>query len=95
MEVTAYCPCPLCCGAGASGFTASGRRIGHNGGRFVAADPRYKFGTRLLVPGYSEEAVEVIDRGGSIKGNRLDVFFPTHQQAVDWGRRWVQVSIEP
>jgi len=37
----------------------------------------------------------VIDRGGSIKGNRLDVFFPTHQQAVDWGRRWVQVSIEP
>jgi 3D (Asp-Asp-Asp) domain-containing protein len=66
-----------------------------SGGRFVAADPRYKFGTRLLVPGYSEEAVEVIDRGGSIKGNRLDVFFPTHQQAVDWGRRWVQVSIEP
>src|SRR4051812_3298311 len=37
MEVTAYCPCPICCGEGAHGITASGKLVSHNGGRFVAA----------------------------------------------------------
>ncbi|MGN6724584.1 MAG: 3D domain-containing protein, partial [Tepidisphaeraceae bacterium] len=38
--------------------------------------------------------VPVLDRGGAIKGYHLDVFFPSHQQALDWGRRWVVVEIE-
>src|SRR5207249_4688799 len=38
MEVTAYCPCPKCCGPDAQGITASGRRVSQNGGKFVAAD---------------------------------------------------------
>jgi 3D (Asp-Asp-Asp) domain-containing protein len=94
MEVTAYCPCPKCCGAGAIGLTASGKRITYNNGRFVAADKVLPFGTKLVIPGYNNgESVEVMDRGGAIKGNKLDVFFPTHDQAKAWGRRMIAVTI--
>lgn len=95
MVVTAYCGCTKCCGPHAQGITASGRSIQYNGGCFVAADTHlFKFGTRLRVPGYAEEQpVEVIDRGGAIKGYRLDVFFPSHEQARQWGRRWVPVTV--
>jgi len=97
MEVTAYCPCKKCCGKGARGITASGARISHNDGLFVAADTTLlPFRTKLLIPGYaSGKAVPVLDRGGAIKGNRLDVFFPTHEQALKWGRRTIDVTIIP
>jgi len=94
MEVTAYCPCKKCCGPSAAGLTASGRNVRYNNGRFAAADSRFKFGSRLLIPGYSSDnTVEVIDRGGAIKGDRLDVFFPTHQEAIAWGRKLVPVTV--
>ncbi len=98
MEVTAYCPCRKCCGPRAQGITASGLRVDHNGGLFVAADTHVlPFGTRLRVPGYGNtelgEAVEVIDRGGAIRGNKLDVFFPTHREALQWGRQILPVRI--
>jgi 3D (Asp-Asp-Asp) domain-containing protein len=93
MQVTAYCSCPKCCGPNAIGITASGKDISYNAGKFVAADRSMPFGTRLLIPGYDEAPVEVIDRGGAIKGDRLDVFFPTHDEALQWGRRTVPVTI--
>ena len=93
MEVTAYCACPKCCGPNATGLTASGKDISYNFGKFVAADAKLPFGTKLLIPGYSSDPVEVIDRGGAIRGDRLDVFFPTHEAALEWGRRTVQVTI--
>ena len=96
MEVTAYCPCPRCCGPRAQGITASGRRVSYNGGKFVAADTRLlKFNTKLRIPGYANNLpVEVIDRGGAIKGNKLDVYFPTHQEARKWGRQKLWVTVE-
>ena len=96
LEVTAYCGCPKCCGAHAHGQTASGRSIAYNGGQFVAADTKlFKFGTRLSIPGYAGgQPVEVIDRGGAIKGYHLDVFFPTHEQAKQWGRQRIAVTVE-
>lgn len=96
MEVTAYCPCTKCCGPKAQGITASGLPVTHNDGKFVAADTRLlPFGSKVTVPGYGNNAaVPVIDRGGAIKGHRLDVFYPTHQEALEWGRRWVMVTIE-
>lgn len=95
MEVTAYCGCPKCCGPNARGLTASGRSVAYNGGQFVAADKKlFKFGTQLQIPGYANgQTVEVIDRGGAIKGYHLDVFFPTHEQAKAWGRKWIAVTV--
>jgi 3D (Asp-Asp-Asp) domain-containing protein len=96
MEVTAYCPCEKCCGKGAMGLTASGKRVSYNDGAFVAADTDVlPFGTKLMIPGYSDNnpVVEVIDRGGAIKGHKLDVFYADHDTAMDWGRQWIPVTV--
>ncbi|MGC9454554.1 MAG: 3D domain-containing protein [Phycisphaerae bacterium] len=95
MLVTAYCPCAKCCGAYSDGITASGKDIYTNNSRFVAADTDIlPFGTRVSIPGYNEgEAVPVLDCGGAIKGYHLDVFFLSHQRALEWGRQWVDVTV--
>jgi len=43
----------------------------------------------LRIPGYG--TVPVLDRGGAIKGARLDVFFPTHAEALKWGRQSLEI----
>lgn len=60
----------------------------------IAADTRYyPFGTRMYVPGYGWGTVE--DRGGAIKGrDRIDLFFDSHDDALLWGRKKVEVRIE-
>lgn len=95
MLVTAYCPCEKCCRGSSDGITACGKSIYTNQSRFVAADARLLgFGTRLSIPGYHGGApVSVLDRGGKIKGHRIDVFFPSHQQAQKWGARWLDVTV--
>jgi 3D (Asp-Asp-Asp) domain-containing protein len=94
MDVTAYCACTKCCGPKAQGITASGLHVSHNEGKFVAADtdvfPMY---TKLIIPGYDAQPVPVIDRGGAIKGHKLDLYFPTHEEALEWGRQWVDVTV--
>ena len=93
MRVTAYCPCPKCCGEYSDGVTACGHKI-RPGDTFVAADRRYSFGTEMLIPGYSNSRpVKVLDRGGAIKGNRLDVFFATHEEALEWGVRHLDIKV--
>ena len=93
MRVTAYCPCEKCCGKHSDGITASGHRI-KAGDAFVAADRRYKMGTEMIIPGYDGgNVVKVLDRGGAIKGNRLDVFFATHQEALNWGVQYLEVKV--
>ena len=93
MKVTAYCPCPKCCGAYSDGITATGHKI-YQGDTFVAADKAYSFETEMIIPGYNNtRTVKVLDRGGAIKGNKLDVFFNTHQEALKWGVRYLDVKI--
>ena len=93
MRITAYCPCRKCCGKYSDGVTACGHKI-QPGDTFVAADGRYPFGTEMLIPGYSNsQPVQVLDRGGTIKGNRLDVFFVTHQEALEWGVKYLEVKV--
>lgn len=59
----------------------------------IAADTRYyPFGTKMYVPGYGWGVVE--DRGSAIKGpERIDLYFDSHSDALDWGRRKVNVEI--
>lgn len=59
----------------------------------IAADTRhYPFGTEMFVPGYGWGVVE--DRGSAIKGpNRIDLYFDSHGDALQWGRRKVKVEI--
>ena len=59
----------------------------------IAADTKYyPFGTEMYVPGYGWGVVE--DRGGAIKGpDRIDLYFDSHNEALQWGRRKLPVRI--
>ena len=93
MRVTGYCPCSKCCGQYSDGITANGHKI-RPGDTFVAADKRYSFGTEMVIEGYSNgQAIKVLDRGGAIRGNKLDAFFHTHQEALEWGVRHIDVKV--
>jgi len=93
MRVTAYCTCSICCGRSADGITASQYKI-RPGDKFVAADRKFRFGTRMIVPGYNGgNPIKVLDRGGKIRGDRLDVFFPSHRVAKKWGVRYLDVQV--
>ncbi len=95
MTVTAYSPDERSCGDWADGFTASGYSVWTNGMKLVAADTSIlPFGSLVSVPGYDEgDVVPVLDRGGAIKGNRLDVLYPTHESALEWGVQSLEVTI--
>ena len=95
MKVTAYSPDARSCGKWADGQTATLHSVWTNAMRLVAADTRIlPYGSIITVPGYADsEVVPVLDCGGAIKGNRLDVLFPTHQIARRWGVRDLPVTV--
>jgi 3D (Asp-Asp-Asp) domain-containing protein len=48
----------------------------------------------MIIPGYNNgQAVKVLDRGGAIRGNKLDAFFHTHQAALEWGVKYLDVKV--
>jgi 3D (Asp-Asp-Asp) domain-containing protein len=93
--VTAYSPDEQSCGDSADGITATLHSVETNGFRLVAADPKVlPYGSMISIPGYADQQiVPVLDCGGKIKGNRLDLLFPTHQQAMAWGVKRLTVTI--
>lgn len=95
MTVTAYSPDERSCAGTADGITASLHRVETNAHRLVAADTRIlPLGSKISIPGYDRgQIVPVLDRGGKIKGHRLDVLFPTHEQARDWGVKRLPVVV--
>lgn len=88
--ITAYCTCRICCGVYSGGNrTASGTVPTTN--RTIAVDTSViPFGTRVVING---QVYVAEDRGGAIKGKRIDMFFYTHKEALRWGRRTMEVYL--
>ena len=86
-KITAYCPCAKCCGK-TSGMTASGTKA--TAGRTVAASSKFAFGTKLNIGGH---IYTVEDRGGAVNGNKIDIFVNTHAEALQWGVKYLTVSV--
>ncbi|MGN0155080.1 MAG: 3D domain-containing protein [Lachnospiraceae bacterium] len=88
--ITAYCTCRICCGVYSGGNrTASGTVPTSN--RTIAVDTSViPFGTKVVINGQIYVAE---DRGGAIKGKRIDMFFMTHSEALRWGRRTIEVYL--
>jgi len=71
------------------GYTASGLPVGWG---IVAVDPTViPLGTRMTVPGYGDAVAA--DVGSAVKGNDIDLWFPTLAQARAWGRRTVVITL--
>ncbi len=96
FRATAYCPCEKCCGKWAKNrpngivYTASGEVAIE--GLTVAADwdvlPK---GTVIEIENKGFRVVQ--DKGGAIKGNRIDIYFESHQEALEFGVQNVLVRI--
>lgn len=75
--------------AGCDFITATGTTV-HRG--TVAVDPRYiPYGTRMFIVSNDGAYVYGIsvaeDCGGDIKGDRMDLYFPTYEECIQFGRR--------
>ncbi len=58
----------------------------------IAVDPSViPLGTRMTVPGYGEGVAA--DTGGAVQGLIIDLWFPTREQALAWGRRTVTITL--
>lgn len=70
-------------------YTYTGHKVRRG---VVAVDPNViKLGTKLYVQGYGYAVA--LDVGSAIKGNKIDLYFETYQDAINWGRRKVKVFI--
>ena len=100
FKLTAYCGCRKCCGK-----YADNRPVDENGnvivtgsigvrliaGVSISVDPSViPYGTQVVINGHTYIAH---DTGGNIKGNRIDVYFDTHQDALNFGAKKAEVFI--
>lgn len=93
MEATAYTAYYGCTGKHPDdpwfGITASGRRVQHG---IVAVDRNIiPLGTRLYVENYGFAIAA--DVGGAIRGNKIDLYMYTIEEALRFGRRNIYVWI--
>lgn len=87
VYVTHYCACTICCGEGADGTTASGKKAVSG---IVAMSEDYPFGTQIEIDGV---LYTVEDRGGAITGNDVDIYVPTHNEAIRRGAKTVKAVV--
>ena len=99
--ITAYCPCVICCGEWSAEYpsrvgtdyiqkTASGTIP--TAERTISVDPSViKFGAVVIVNGHEYVAE---DCGGAIKGNKIDIFFDNHEEALEFGRQTAEIFIK-
>jgi 3D (Asp-Asp-Asp) domain-containing protein len=73
----------------AYGITASGKRV--EAGVTIACPKEIPFGTRVEIEGVGERVCH--DRGGAIKGRKLDLYIPSLQEAREFGRRKLKIRI--
>ena len=95
VVATAYCSCKSCCGVYAENrpngvvYTASGAVAKAN--HTIAVDTSViPFGAKVIINGNTYIAE---DTGGAIKGNRIDIYFDNHSDALMWGRRTIEIEV--
>lgn len=89
FKLTAYCNCKKCCGKWSGGPTASGKmpKAGHT----IAVDPKViPLGSKVVINGKTYTAE---DTGSAIKNKRIDVYFDSHQAALNFGVQYAEVYI--
>lgn len=89
LVATAYCPCDKCNYPYGGKPSYLGYPLGYG---IAAVDPRVvPMGSRLYIPGYGSAIAA--DQGNAIQGNRIDLCFPTHLEALSWGMKTLVVTV--
>lgn len=82
---TAYCPCGICCGEYATGYTASGTLATAN---HTVACGSLPFGTHVMIDGI---IYTVEDTG--VEGEWIDIFFDSHDEALIYGMQTKEIYL--
>lgn len=100
FKLTAYCPCEKCCGEWAlkRPKDENGNDIvyGSTGeilvsGKSIAVDPKViSYGSEVYINGNKYIAQ---DCGGLINGERIDLYFENHQDALNFGVQYAEVFL--
>lgn len=85
-KLTAYCACRKCCGKWAGGNTSSGTVPTQ--GRTVACNT-LPAGTKVNINGHDY----IVEDTGNMKGNVIDIFFNSHQEALNFGVQYKEVFV--
>lgn len=103
VTATAYCLCQKCCGKSPEnpnyGNTHSGLKIVPGSGiKVIAVDPSViPLNTKVYVEGLNEAwdygYAIAADTGSAIKELKIDLYMDTHTEALEWGRRKVNVYL--
>lgn len=88
MRVSAYTKNDK--GMNGKGITANGERALE--GRTIAADASIPFGTEIYIPKLGKAFI-VVDRGGAIYGDRLDLYMESRKDALRFGVQELEVFI--
>jgi 3D (Asp-Asp-Asp) domain-containing protein len=89
FKLTGYCACEYCCGK-TDGITSTGTKA--KADRTIAVDPSViPYGSVVKING-KEYVAE--DCGGAIKNNKIDIFFNTHDEALEWGVKYAEVYVK-
>lgn len=93
--ITGYCGCDECCGYWASvrhgkPVTGASGEILKQGFSIAADTDVIPMGTIIYIDG---QPYKVQDRGSYIKGNRLDMYFETHEQALQFNSGYYDVFV--
>lgn len=92
-KITAYCTenYSHICNDGDSTRTSTGTTP--TVGRTCAVDPNViPYGSEVIIDGQTYIAE---DCGGAIKGNRVDILFATHEEALNFGVQYKDVCYKP
>lgn len=100
FKITAYCSCVRCCSIWAKNrpldengkeivYTASGERA--EAGKTIAVDTSViPFGTEVRI---GDTVYTAQDTGSAVKGNVIDIYFDSHEDAVRHGAKYLEVEV--
>ncbi len=88
VNASAYTAAADECGK-SDGITASGLKVTEK--RTLACPREFPFGTKIKIEGMGEYRCE--DRGGAIKGNKVDIYMETKKEAFAFGRQNLTAEI--
>lgn len=90
FKITAYCGCRKCNGRWYGQPTASG--TDYVEGHTIAVDKhQISLGTKVTVDGHEYVAE---DTGKNINWDCIDIYFEDHQEALDFGVKYMEVTWE-
>ena len=85
FKISAYCGCEACSGGHLYTYSGAVPKEDHT----ISADlDQFPLGTKLLIDGI---IYTVEDKGSGVVENHLDIYFDTHEEALDYGLQKVEV----